>query len=289
MNHEPIAVVTDSACDLPHEYVAEQEHLYVLPLQLIYPERSYRSGVEITEEEVYERMERGEVPTTALPLPEDVEHVFEDLRAKGIRQAVFVMMSSGLSGTFNMVCMMCQEHAELRSLVYDSKILSMGLGYMVMNAIDLIRQRVAFSELRERLEAMREDVDGFFYLNTLDYLRRGGRIGLVAGTVGKLLNIRPFITVNEEGKYAVRAACMGGAKRMLRQAAKLVSEFAGERKFELTVMSGNAMDEAQKLLEELKRLPGAVSGRLLKLSPALSVHTGPGMIAVLTRRVCIEP
>ncbi|NLG23869.1 MAG: DegV family protein, partial [Clostridiales bacterium] len=223
-----------------------------------------------------------EVPTTALPNPDDVTRVFDDLRAKGIRDAVFVMMSAGLSGTMNMVRLMCEQHREVRSLVYDSRILSMGLGYMVMSAIDLVRQGVKLDAMHGQLERLREKVDGFFYLPTLEYLARGGRIGLVAGTVGKLLNIRPIIGVNHEGRYYTRAAVIG-AKKVVRQVLKITSDFVGDRRFDLTVMSGNAMGEAQALLDELKKLPGVLTTQICRLGPALAVHTGPGMLAVLVR------
>lgn len=284
MPNEPIAIVTDSSCDLPQEVLDSYEHLYVLPLRLIYPEGEYRCGVDITSEEVLARMEREEVPTTTLPAPEDVDRVFASLHAKGIRRAVFVMISSGLSGAYNMVRLMCEDHPEVASLVYDTKILSMGLGYMVMNAIELVQAGVAFEEMEAQLGRLRPDVDGFFYVSTLDYLIRGGRIGLVLGTVGKLLNLKPIISVNEEGKYYTKATCIG-ARRAPGLMKGLVSAFTQGRNFELSVMNGGAAQQAAKLLEELKALPGLIRGQLLPLGPALVVHTGPGMMAVVVRRV----
>lgn len=281
---QPIAVITDSACDLPREYLEQHENLYILPLQLTYPEGSYRCGVEITSEQVLERMRAGEVPQTSLPCPEDVKSIFEQLNQKGIREAVFVMMSSALSGTCNMVRLLSQQQHDLKSIVYDSKILSMSLGYMVMNAVDLVRQGTPFDAIGERLHELRKNVDGLFYLPSLDYLVRGGRIGLVAGTVGKLLNVKPIIGCNTEGAYYARATCIG-ARRTLSVVRRIVSDFVENRKYELSIMHANAPAEAQNLLNELKAIPNMLSARILPLSPALSVHVGEGMLAVCTRRV----
>lgn len=284
MSKETIAIVTDSACDLPASYLAECENLYVLPLQLVYPEGSYKSGVDIKSEEVFARMKRGEVPQTSLPSPDDVKAVLGELKQKAIRQVVFVMMSSALSGTLNMVRVVAQQYEkDFDFLIYDSKILSMSLGYMVMNAVELVRAGVPFSQLDARLRALREDVDGLFYLPSLEYLVKGGRIGLVAGTVGKLLNIKPIIGCNGEGAYYARATCIG-AKRTMAVAKRIVADFVGQCKYELSVMQAAAPKEAQALLDELKTIPGMVKGQILPLSPVLCVHVGEGMLAVCTRR-----
>jgi DegV family protein with EDD domain len=277
-----IAIITDSGCDLPAAYTNQHENLYILPLGISFSDQEYRAGIDITTEQVVERMEAGETPKTSLPHPGALYTVFEDLERRGITQAVFVMMSGALSGTLNMVRLACQQREGLKSLIFDSKILSMSLGYMVMNAIELVNAGTPFEKIEAALIRLRENVDGMFFLPSLDHLIAGGRIGRVAGAVGKLLNIRPVIGCDETGAYYARATTVG-ARRTVQVVKRMVSDFAAGRGTELSIMHAGALGEAKKLLEELRGLPCILSTQILPLGPALAAHVGRGMLAVCTR------
>jgi len=238
--------------------------------------------MDITPDEVYARMESGGLPSTSLPSPDEVNRLLDRLISEGVREVAFVMISAGLSGTCDMVRSVCAQRTDVEAIVYDSRILSMGLGYLVMDAVNLLERGASVRDLPRLLGPKRENIEGMFYLPTLEWLIRGGRIGLVSATVGKLLNIRPIIGVNREGKYFTKLACIG-AKSIVRNVSKLTAEFANGRKFDLSVLSGNAMDEAQKLLDELRKIPGILTHTLHQLGPALAVHTGPGMLGVVVR------
>jgi DegV family protein with EDD domain len=280
---QKIAIVTDSGCDLPASYVAQCDNLYVLPLVVRIGGHEYRSGVDIDTERLLERMEKGETPKTSLPDPGDLDRVFEDIRQKGIGSVAFVMMSGALSGTLNMVRLACQQHKELKTFVYDSKILSMGLGYMVISAVELIRAGTPFEKLHDALHKLREGVDGMFYLPSLEHLIAGGRIGRVAGAVGKLLNIRPVIGCDENGAYYARATAVG-PRRTVQVVKRIVSDFAAGRSTEVSITHAGALSEAKKLMAELKEIPGVIAGQILPLGPALAAHVGRGMLAVCSRR-----
>lgn len=277
---ERIAIITDSACDLPDEYIEEND-IYVLPLRLIYPEGEYRCGRDISGAEVLARMP-DEVPSTSQPSPEDVEAIFDQLRQSGIRRAVFVLISSGLSGTFNMARLCCEHNPDIQAELFDSRYLSMGLGFFVMRAVELRRSGLEFGKYATALEAYRPNVKGYFYVPTLDYLIRGGRIGLVAGTVGKLLNIKPIISCNDEGKYYTLSKAPG-ARRAITKLCELARDLTGGKECELCVLHGNAQEDAARVVSGIREICNVKLSRISELGASLLVHTGPGMLAVCLR------
>jgi DegV family protein with EDD domain len=278
-----IAIITDSGCDLPASFVKQYENLFVLPLMVRLDDGEYRSGVDIDTDQLLTRMEQGETAKTSLPDPGGLEELFEELQGKGFTHIAFILMSSGLSGTVNMVQLACQQHKEFTTLVFDTKFLSMALGYIVMSAVDLLKGGMSFEKLEEELPKLREDVDCMFYLPSLEYLIAGGRIGRVAGMVGKLLNIRPIIACDENGIYYPRATAMG-AHRTVQTVKRIVQDFAKGKGLELSVVHAGALSEAKKLMDELRDIPGIFADQILPLGPALAAHVGRGMMGICARR-----
>ena len=280
---QKIAIITDSGCDLPASFVQQCENLYVLPLMLRLDDGEYRSGVDIDTDQLLARMEAGETAKTSLPDPGALDELFSELKEKGITHIAFILLSSALSGTVNMVRLACQRQKDFVTFVHDSKVLSMGLGYMVIGAVELLKAGMSFEKLEEALPKLREDVDCMFYLPTLEHLIAGGRIGRVAGMVGKLLNIKPIIGCDENGVYYPRATAVG-PRRTVQTVKRIVADFATDRGFELSVVHSGALAEAKKLLEELREIPGILADQILPLGPALAAHVGRGMLAVCARR-----
>ena len=280
---QKIAVITDSGCDLPESYVKQFENLFVIPLVVRLDDGEYRSGVDIDTEQLLERMEKGETAKTSLPNPGELDELLTALKEKGFTHVAFILLSSALSGTVNMARLACQQHKEFESFVFDTKVLSMGLGYIVMGAMELLAAGASFEELERALPEVRAEVDCMFYLPTLEHLVAGGRIGRVAGMVGKLLNIKPIIGCDENGVYYPRATAVG-ARRTVQTVKRIISDFAAGRNFELSVVHSGALQEARKLLDELREIPGIIADQILPLGPALAAHVGRGMLAVCARK-----
>ena len=280
---QKIAIITDSGCDLPESYVKQFENLFVIPLVVRLDDGEYRSGVDIDTEQLLERMEKGETAKTSLPDPGGLDELLAEIKEKGFTHIAFVLMSSALSGTVNMVRLACQQHKEFATFVYDSKVLSMGLGYIVMGAMEQLAAGASFEELEQVLPKIRQDVDCMFFLPTLEHLIAGGRIGRVAGMVGKLLNIKPIIGCDENGVYYPRATAVG-ARRTVQTVKRIISDFAAGKNFELAVVHSGALADAKKLLDELREIPGILADQILPLGPALAAHVGRGMLAVCARR-----
>ncbi|MFA7572465.1 MAG: DegV family protein [Lutispora sp.] len=274
---EKIALITDSSCDLPVEIIKEHS-IFTLPLRVIYPDKEYSDGIDITPQEVYDRMPN-EIPKTSMASPSDCATLLESLRNQGIRNILSVNISSGLSGTFDMVKMVSKDFPDLNIIAIDSKNLSMGLGFMVYEAAKMISEGLKIDEIKEKGIALREKIKIFYCIPILEYLKKGGRINTVAATIGDIMDIKPIISVNEEGKYYSHAK-VRGRKKSLDKLVEIAKEISEGHMVNLAVMHGNAEIEAVKIKNTLSELPNVKEIVFGQIGPALGVHTGPGLVGV---------
>lgn len=273
---ERIAILADSACDLPEKIIKEL-NIHILPLKVVYPEGTYSDRVDIEPEDVYKRMPE-EIPKTSMPSPHEITSVIEKIREEGFTHLLSISLSSNLSGTYDAVKMMANQMENLTVQVFDSRTLSIGTGWMVMEAARSIAKGFNLDKVIEHLQAMRPRVKVFYVLETLEYLRRGGRIGNVAAMLGEFMHFKPIISVNEEGRYYVYCKTRGRKKSIERLIQ--VVEKAAHKPINLSVMHGGARQEAEKVLERLRSLPNVRDIIFSDISPALGVHTGPGLIGI---------
>ena len=274
---EKIALLTDSACDLPRELI-ERFRIKVLPLSVIYPEKSYKDRINIHPQEVYDRMPE-EIPTTSMPTPHEVSSLLEEIRREGFTHVLAVHLSSALSGTVDLVQMIAQEFEDLVIKVFDTRTLSIGTGWMVLEAARDIASGLGWQKTIDNLHHLQPRVKVYYVLETLEYLRRGGRIGSVAAMLGQFLHLKPIISVNEDGAYYTYAKARGRAKS-IEKLAEIVEHAVQKGPIKLAVMHGGARDEFQRLLERLQQLPNIKELVASDISPSLGVHTGPGLLGV---------
>lgn len=272
---EKIAIMTDSTSDIPRE-ILEQYDIKVVPLRIIYSDGEYRDQVDITSKEIYERLPE-EVPSTSLPAPGDVLQLFEQIKQEGFTHVLAIHLSSGLSGTGQLIANLAEQVEDLAVKVVDSKSISLGLGCTVIEAAHRLRENVSFEALCTHVQETLGRVRVYFVLETLEYLKKGGRIGKVAGTLGQVLNLKPIITVNEEGIYTTYAK-VRGRKQSLERLVKVAKEHLAKPMHKIAVCHGAALAEAQAFLERIKT--AGASGDILvgQVSPVIGVHTGPGTL-----------
>ncbi len=279
MNKEKIAIMTDSCCDVPKE-LAEQYHIYVLPMKIVYRDREYLDGVEISPQEVYENLSK-EIPTTSLPSGAMIHQVFDQIKKDGYEKVIAVTLSSQLSGTNNMLHLITQDIEDLEVYILDSKNIAIAAGF---HAIQAARYREAGDDFQTICQKLEQDVDRskvFFVVETLEYLQKGGRIGLVASLFGNALNLKPVISCNEKGVYYT-VAKVRGRKQSISRTMELALKYAeGHKRINLAVCHGGC-EETVKAVEEymkehLRDHELFVSGQI---SPSLGVHTGPGLIGI---------
>ena len=275
-----IAIITDTSCDISDELIKEYS-IFLLPLRIVSEKGEYRDRFEISPEKVYEML-KTEIPKSSLPFSEDVEKTMEEIISKGYTDAIIITISSGLSGTNNMINLMMEGYKDkINITVVDSLYLSLGLGFQVMECAKTIRETGSVKEGLKRIAEVRGSMTAMFVVNTLYYLKKGGRIGKVEGTVGEILNIKPIISINSEGIYYTLAK-VRGRKNSIQKMVDLLKEKYKDKSVNLGIAQGLAIEEAGMLLEKLKSVLNINKGSMVQISPVLGMHTGPGLLGVIT-------
>ena len=280
IGNERVALVSDTACDLPQD-VLEQHDIRLVSLRVVTTQGEYRDRLEITADQVYDIMQL-ELPKTSLPLPEDVSALYRQLKAEGATRILHICMSGSLSGTYNMVSILADETEDLHVDVVDTQTLSCGTGLLVLEAAECLERGMPVEDVIERLKALRKHQLGAFVIRTLEYLRKGGRIGLVEGVVGSLLQIKPVIYVNDDGIYATLVKARGFSKALTAMQEEFFKRYQG-RKVRVAIVHGAAYEEAKALLETFRQKLDVVSDLIAPVSPALAIHTGPGLLGAIVQ------
>lgn len=281
MNNK-IAIIVDSCADIPSNLI--KDNMFVIPVRIIYPDREYFDRVDINPEDVYSRMPE-QIPTTSLPSADNIKDVINTIIDRGFESILSISISSALSGTFNMIRLIAEEEKRIKITVVDSKNIGIGCGIQALYANKLIEEGLSLDEVISKISESVKQTKIYFSLAGLEYLRRGGRIGKVAAIIGSFLRIKPIITCNEDGAYTV-AAKLRGRENSISECIRLASEYAS--KFvscTISVAHGGAKQEAIETMKILKqKITNCVNFFESELSPALGVHTGPGLVGV-----CVHP
>lgn len=274
-----VAILVDSGSDVPKSF-AQEHRIFVAPLKIIYKDREYEDRLDITPEEIYARLGE-EIPKTSLPSAERVKMLFDQIIAEGYNTVLVITISTGLSGTHNMIRMMAEEYKNLDVRLIDTKNIGIGSGMQAILAARMLKAGKTIDEIIIAVEESVAKSHVYFCLDTLEYLAKGGRIGLVAAVFGSLLKLRPVISCNKDGIYETVAKVRGSAQALAKTISIAVSDAGRHARYAIAVAHGNALDVANKVMDEMKRLlPDSVEFIKTDVSPALSVHTGPGLIGV---------
>ncbi len=280
MNNNRIALICDSGCDVPEDFVKEHD-IRILPLTLNYSDGSYQSGINITTDEVVRRLAQ-EIPTTSLPSPQTIENVFEKAREDGYDKAVFIGISSALSSTFQ-TTMMVGDGMENFDVVYvDSKNIGLGAGLTVMAAAEMIEENVAFELLQGKLDELASKTSVYFAVQTLTYLNKGGRISDTVYRLGSMLNIKPVLSCSPEGNYITAKKTRGMDNALAAEVSMTTSRMRDYSRIVIGICCTTKYDTKSRMENLLyEKMPGKIE-RIVQtnISPALVVHTGPELVGV---------
>ncbi len=284
---ERVAILVDSGTDVPVD-IQKKYGMYQISLCIHYTDGDYLDGVDITPREVYDRFAT-EIPKTSLPTMEAIQEKFAQIQADGYEKVIVVTISSGLSGTCQVVHLVAQDFPDLQIHVVDTKNIGIGAGFSAILAAQLLERGNTFEKTIELIEGNVAHTKVFFCVDTLEYLRKGGRIGLVAGALGTVLNLKPIISCNAEGIYYTVAKARGRANS-LKKAIEQATAFARQYKScHLAVVNGDAVGEAAEITKSMHGLFPEVTHIFEgQISPALVVHTGPGLIGIGVQRSLVE-
>ncbi|MBC9824931.1 DegV family protein [Carnobacterium inhibens] len=281
MNKQKIGFLVDSGSDVPLETI-NKANMKVIPLKIIYSNKEYTDKVDIHAQDVYDRLEQ-EIPKTSLPSGEVISEMLQEFKDEGYEKVIAVTISSGLSGTNNMVRLMAENVDGLDVFTLDTKNIGIGSGFLAIKAAEYVEKDLEWNTIKEKLQADVKKSKIFFHVPTLEYLQKGGRIGLVSSILGNVLNLKPVISCNDNGIYHTVAKVRGN-KKSIQRAIDLAAEFAGNaKKYHLAIAFGGKTAEVQVeaiRVELKKKLPNFVKIFEDQISPALGVHTGPGLIGI---------
>jgi DegV family protein with EDD domain len=270
-------IVTDCAADLPNE---ELESLGIVqaPLYIQFPEGEVNSA-DISADEFYNRLEamRPAVPSTAQP-SSGVFHELYRKVADASKNILSIHVSSGLSGTINSARVGAEHIRESVVNIFDSMTLSGGERFQVLAAARAAKAGWNLKAILDRLEQIRDRTEVIYTLETLEYLARGGRIGRVQALMGSVLKIKPIIRVDhKDGKYSTVAK----GRTVTQNLGTIVDHIAdmyGSIPLWATVLHGRFAESAEVLARSMNERLNIKRMEILRISPVLGVHTGPGIV-----------
>ena len=272
----PVRIVTDSTSDLPQEVVRELQ-ITVVPLQVLFGKESYRDGVDLTSEEFFRRLEESaDLPSTSQPSVGDLQQAYEQLSTE-TDQILSIHLSSGFSGTAQ-TARLAAESLAGRCLieVIDSRTVSMGLGFAVIAAARAARDGSDLQACAQAASSVLGRLRIAIALDTLEYLRRGGRIGRAQAFLGSLLRLKPILTIRDGEAYPLTR--VRSRRKALQEMLRIC--FDEGDVVEAAVMYTTTPDDARFLTDEVMQRAPAVRVHSGRMGPVIGVHGGPGTIGL---------
>ena len=277
----PVKIVTDSGADLPDQ-LAKEMGIAVVPVYVRFGEEVYRDRVTISEDEFYERLTHDPVhPNTTQPGPQDFLEVYQKLSSEGADGIVSIHITGKLSGTCNSALMakdMMEGGCPIE--VVDSEMLSMSVGLIAIAAAQMAKAGESMDKIVEAAKQAIPKTYLFFLLDTLEYLKRGGRIGKAKALLGSILSVKPMLTI-KDGELVPAGQARTRAKGM-DKLFEFVKEVADIQ--DLAVVYNTTPDEAQALVERLGSVFDKGKIRIARVGPGLGAHGGPGAMLVAIRK-----
>lgn len=280
-----IKIITDSSCDLPREYV-DDNNIEVISLVLNLNGQIIKDdlGKTLSYKDFYQKMRDGATPTTS----QVNAHEFEEAFIKHIKNGdsiIYISISASLSGTFNSANIaknnLLEEYPEAKIELVDSLSASIGQGLLVLKACEMRDNGASIEEIVEWIEENKRKVIHTILIDDLNHLKRGGRISGATATIGGLLNIKPSAYLDDEGKLA-QGEKIKGKKKALRFLANEVKERAIDSENEvLYICHGDCQEEAESLRDIIEEEVKFKNVIINYIGNVIGAHTGPGALAVI--------
>jgi DegV family protein with EDD domain len=278
------AIIADSTCDIPAELI-ERYHIAVIPQIIIWGDQELRDRVDLQPEEFYRRLSSApQLPTTSQPTVDSFREHYQAAQAAGATDIVVLTVSSAMSGTYQ-TALRAAPLVEAPVHVIDAKGPTMSLGWQTLAAARAREAGADPAGIIAAADYVRQAVVQFVYLDTLEYLYKGGRIGNAARFVGALLDLKPLIEINHqtglvEGADRVRTRRKGIETLYQRFFEKLDAASAARRPLHIAVLHGNAPEDAARLAERIRQEYQPAELLINITGPVLGLHTGPRALAL---------
>jgi DegV family protein with EDD domain len=278
-----IKLVVDSTCNLPEDIIKKYD-IRVAPISIQFNAETYEEGIEIEQELFYSKIEElGIIPTTAQPTPAWFSKFYQEISAEG-HSILVITITSKHSGTYDSAILAKTMVPNADVEVFDSLSISLGTGFMILEAARMIEAGENLQAILSRLEEIRARGSLVFTPATLKYLQMSGRVGMLKAALGSVLDLKPIITL-EDGALAVKENVRTRGKSIAR-ILDLIEEAVGTSEpINLGLFHANVEEEGHELLKLVQNRFNINEVLFADLVSSLAVHGGPGILALTAYQV----
>lgn len=277
--------VTDSASDIDWKF-AKKNKIKVIPLKVTYHNKTFLEDEDFDFRKYYQQFKEDEdfKPKTSQPSPLQYVKAYQELIKEGAKEIIVITISSGLSGTYNSATLAAKKiketNPEIKIHIVDSRNASYPEVFILERGMELAKEGLEAAEIAERLRKYRELVRTFIYLDSLEFLHRGGRISLTKYWLAKLLRKKVIITVNKEGKneaYTTVKSREEGLEKLIEAGTEKFTQFPRK----VAIVHSDLSEKAKELKEKVKEKIPKADRREVLTGTSISAHTGPYAIALI--------
>ncbi|MFG2945810.1 DegV family protein [Streptomyces adustus] len=273
-----VAIVTDSTAYLPPR-TTERHGITTVPLTVVIGGQAFEEGTEISTRSLAQALQKRRPVTTSRPSPEQFAQTYRRIAESGATDIVSLHLSAELSGTYDAAVVAARE-APVPVRVVDTGMVAMALGFCALAAARAAEAGGTADEAVTAAEKRAAGTSAYFYVDTLDYLRRGGRIGAAQALLGSALAVKPLLQL--DGGRIGPLEKVRTASKAIARIEEIVADRAGSAPVDIAVHHLDALDRASALADRLRtRLPGLADLHLSEVGAVIGAHTGPGLLGVV--------
>ncbi len=280
MTSKKVSIITDSTCDLPPEYV-DQYGITVVPAYVIWGEEVFRDRIDMQPEDFYARLVSDPVyPSSSCPTPQDFASTFQRLESEGAEEIMVLTVSSAMSATYD-TAVQAASKADIPVHVVDSKGPTMTLGWQVLAAARALEAGESIQSVLNIIDGVRKKLVQLVFMDSIEYLYKGGRIGMATNLLSSALKIKPVIQINHETGLVESLLKVRTRTKAVEAFYEAFLERIGDGAVKrIAVLHGNVSDEAQLLVERVRKdlAPAELITNIT--GPVLGINTGPGALAL---------
>ncbi|WP_228982534.1 DegV family protein [Streptomyces sp. DH12] len=273
-----VAIVTDSTAYLPPQTM-ERHGISAVPLTVVLGDQALEEGTEISARSLAHALQKRRSVTTSRPGPEVFAAHYREAAEAGATSIVSLHLSAELSGTYEAALLAARE-APVPVRVVDTGMVAMALGFCALAAAEAAQAGYTLDEIVAAAEKRAAGTSAYFYVDTLDYLRRGGRIGAARALLGSALAVKPLLELTG-GRIEPREKVRTASKAIARLE-EIAAERAGRARVDIAVHHLAAAERAETLAGHLReRVPGLADLHVSEVGAVIGAHTGPGLLGVV--------
>lgn len=279
-----VKIIVDSTADIP-KHLVDSLNISVIPIKVHIGGEDYLDSVDIHPHEFYSKMKSSsEIPTTSQPSPIDIMEAYRGAMREGYKEIISMHISSKMSGTYQSALlaktMIEEDYDDVRITVIDTKTVTIPFGIIAILAARAALAGKSHDEIVALIEKVRQTEVIVALVDTLEYLQKGGRIGKAAALVGSLLNIKPIISISDDGEV-IAIDKVRGKNKAVNRCFEILKEKVPSGPVIAVVLHADCPDQVDVWVEKVRNTFDVQEEFIVEIGPAVGTHTGPGTIGCL--------